>query len=354
VAKLAARGVFIGTSSWKYPGWRGQLYEGERYATRGKFSESRFNRDCLAEYAEVFKTVCVDAAYYKFPDQRYLEGMVSQVPQDFLFGCKVTDEITIRKFTNLPRFGMRAGKPNENFLNADLFAKAFLEACEPFKKNVGILLFEFSKFYPSDYQHGRDFVADLDRFLSQLPSGWPYGVEIRNKNFLHPEYFAVLKEHDVAHVLNSWSDMPPVSEQMALATSRANSQLCTARFLLKPGRKYAESVKMFEPYDKVKDPNTDARAAGAALIKDGVSSEAKDVHLRQQPLGRKRTGHDRCHAGGVGVSSADLSRTTIGASQSLTVSVARRTLGTVGADAALPVEVRRELAVIWARPSRIE
>jgi len=58
----------------------------------------------------------------------------------------------------------------------------------PFKKNVGILLFEFSKFYPSDYQHGRDFVSDLDKFLGQLPAGWPYGVEIRNKNFLHPEY----------------------------------------------------------------------------------------------------------------------------------------------------------------------
>src|SRR5439155_17338005 len=86
-------------------------------------------------------------------------------------------------------------------------------------------------------------------------------VEIRNKNFLHPEYFSVLKEHNVAHVFNSWSDMPPVSEQMALASSRTNSNLCAARFLLKPGRKYAESVKMFEPYDKVKDPNPDARAA---------------------------------------------------------------------------------------------
>ena len=55
----------------------------------------------LAEYAEVFKTVCVDAAYYKFPDQRYLEGMVSQVLPDFLFGFKVTDEITIRNLTGL-------------------------------------------------------------------------------------------------------------------------------------------------------------------------------------------------------------------------------------------------------------
>src|SRR5207247_9976053 len=82
-AHLAAKGVFIGTSSWKYPGWRGQLYDGERYVTRGKFSESRFNRDCLAEYAEVFRTICVDAASYKFPGHRYLEAMVSQFPVDF-------------------------------------------------------------------------------------------------------------------------------------------------------------------------------------------------------------------------------------------------------------------------------
>src|SRR2546422_4053922 len=136
VGKLAARGVFIGTSSWKYPGWCGQLYDGEKYVTRGKFSESRFNRDCLVEYAEVFKTVYVDAAYYKFPDQRYLEGMVSQVPKDFLFAFKVTDEITVKRFSNLPRFGLRAGKPNENFLNADLFAQSFLKPCERFKTNV--------------------------------------------------------------------------------------------------------------------------------------------------------------------------------------------------------------------------
>ena len=67
----------------------------------------------------------------------------------------------------------------------------------------------------------------------------------------------------------------PVNEQMALAGSRTSSDLSAARFLLKPGRKYAESVKLFEPYDKVKDPNPDARAAGIALIKDGVSTGAK-------------------------------------------------------------------------------
>ena len=66
-AKLAKEGVFIGTSSWKYEGWFGQLYTPTRYEYRGKVAKTRFERDCLREYAEVFKTVSVDAAYYTFP-----------------------------------------------------------------------------------------------------------------------------------------------------------------------------------------------------------------------------------------------------------------------------------------------
>ena len=58
------------------------LYDRARYEYRGKFAETRFKRDCLAEYGGVFKTVCVDAAYYTFPSQQYLEGMVNQVPDD--------------------------------------------------------------------------------------------------------------------------------------------------------------------------------------------------------------------------------------------------------------------------------
>lgn len=42
------------------------------YHFRGKFAESRFERDCLGELAETFKTVCVDAAYCQFPSAKYL------------------------------------------------------------------------------------------------------------------------------------------------------------------------------------------------------------------------------------------------------------------------------------------
>jgi uncharacterized protein YecE (DUF72 family) len=270
VADLATKGVFIGTSSWKYFGWCGMLYDEARYVYRGKFAESRFNKNCLNEYAEVFKTVCVDAAYYKFPDRRYLGEMVSQVPADFQFGFKVTDAITLKRFKNLPRFGARAGQINPDFLNTDLFASAFLKPCEEFRQHVGLLMLEFSRFWPNDYEHGRDFLADLDLFLSRLPKGWPYAVELRNKQWLVPDYFACLARHGITHVFNSWEAMPPVSEQLALSDSQTNPSLIAARFLLKPGRKYEDAVKEFQPYDKTKEVNNEARSAGARLIAEGI------------------------------------------------------------------------------------
>jgi len=269
---LSAMGVYVGTSSWKYEGWFGQLYDSSRYEYRGKVAKTRFERDCLAEYAEVFKTVCVDAAYYTFPRPEYLQKLSEAVPDDFRFGLKVTDTITIKKFPNLPRCGVQAGKPNENFLNADLFGTAFLNPCERVRTKIGVLMFEFSRFWSTDYEHGRDFVSDLDTFLGKLPKGWPYAIEMRNAHWLRDEYFQCLTRHGVSHVFNSWDAMPPVSEQMTLLGSRTNPKLLAARFLLKPGRKYEEAVKAFQPYDKVKEQNPDARAAGKALIAEGKAA----------------------------------------------------------------------------------
>jgi uncharacterized protein YecE (DUF72 family) len=274
-AQLGARGLFIGTSSWKYEGWLGQLYSPARYEYRGKVAVKRFERDCLAEYAEVFKTVCVDAAYYAFPRESYLTGLAAQVPSDFQFGFKVTDEITVKRFPSLDRFGARAGKRNQNFLNADLFVSDFLKPCEAIRSNIGILIFEFSRFYPSDYEHGAQFISELDQFFDRLPPGWPYGMELRNKSWLQPEYFACLSRHGITHVFNSWDAMPSVAEQMALPGSRTNPNLAAARFLLKPGRRYEEAVKNFQPYDKAREVNEEARRAGTALLREGERYEPR-------------------------------------------------------------------------------
>jgi len=255
------------------------LYEEDRYIWRSKFAESRFKRDCLSEYAEVFRTVSVDAAYYAFPTEKYLQGLAAQVPPDFKFAFKVTDDITLKNFPKQQRFGARAGKPNDFFLNSEAFERLFLKPCESIRENVGLLMFEFSRFYPTDFEHGRDFVAALDAFLEKLPKGWPYGIELRNKYWLKPEYFECLARHNVTHVYNSWTEMPTVSEQIAIPGSQTNPDLTAARFLLKPGRKYEEAVKAFEPYNETKEINAEARSAGAALVRDAKKNPKRKTFI---------------------------------------------------------------------------
>jgi uncharacterized protein YecE (DUF72 family) len=275
LAILATEGILIGTSSWKYPGWRGQIYDEARYVYRGRFSEARFERNCLAEYAEVFKTVSVDAAYYQFPTTRSLEGWTAQVPPDFQFAFKVTDDITLKRFPHLPRFGNRAGRPNPHFLNANLFASAFLRPCEPFREKVGLLMFEFARISSDDFARGRAFVTALDQFLGKLPSDWRYGVEIRNASLLQPDYFEVLSRHNVAHIFNSWEAMPPVLEQAGQPGSFTTRDFIGARLLLKPGRRYEDAVKLFSPYDQLKEPYSEGRSAGAHLIHEARAKKRK-------------------------------------------------------------------------------
>lgn len=258
------KNVLLGTSSWKYEGWLGQLYSPERYEYRGKVAKSRFEANCLEEYAEVFPTVCADSGFYRFPDSRYLEKVYAQVPDDFRMSWKVTDEITIRQFPNQPRHGERAGKRNDNFLNAELFAEAFLAPMEEHKAKTGVLMFEFSQFHKGDFERGRDFVEALDAFLGRLPKGWQYGVEIRNKGFLQADYFAALRSHNVAHVFNSWTRMPDVIEQTEM-DGAFTTDFFAARFLLKPGRAYQEAVDLFSPYERVQEPYPPVREGIAKL-----------------------------------------------------------------------------------------
>ncbi|HEX2862752.1 MAG TPA: DUF72 domain-containing protein, partial [Lacunisphaera sp.] len=276
VAALAEGGIYIGTSSWKYPGWLGQLYTRSRYEYRGRFAETRFERDCLREYAETFRTVCFDGAYYGFPEVQKLREMADQVPDDFRFAFKVTDEITLKRFPTLPRFGARGGLENGNFLNGPLFVDRVLGPLAAIRPKVGPVIFEFSKFHAGEYPGVTEFAADLDRFFGALPKGWHYSVELRNRKWLGPEYLACLQKHDVAPTFNSWTDMPPVSEQLGTVGEQRTGQLSVARFLLKPGRKYEEAVSKFQPYTKTQEINEEGRASIAAMIEQGWLKPTRD------------------------------------------------------------------------------
>jgi uncharacterized protein YecE (DUF72 family) len=258
--EAARAGVFIGTSSWKYEGWCGQIYTREQYQTRGRFSEARFAAECLAEYATVFPVVCGDFTFYQFPSEGYWRKVFTSAPSTLLYALKVPEDITVKMFPGHARYGPRAGQINESFLNAALFDSGFLDLLRPYRQRVAVLIFEFGAFSTRTYADVSEFLAELDPFLAALPRDFRYGVEIRNEEFLAAEYFACLRRHGVAHVLNGWTRMPEIGEQMEMPDVYT-ADFTVARALLRRGRGYAEAVEKFAPYTSIQDPNPSTRQA---------------------------------------------------------------------------------------------
>jgi uncharacterized protein YecE (DUF72 family) len=252
IKRWASKGVYFGSSSWKYAGWKGMVYNRPYRSTR------QFNQESLAEYSQLFPTVCADFALYDFPREEQMQVIHDQTANDFRLSLKVTDRITIKRYPTLPRFGPNAGKENPDFLNVELFEDAFLKPVETLKKKRGVIIFEFSAFHEKSGVNYHRFIELMGDFLSRLPAGYEYAVEVRNREFLADEYLTMLRSHGVAHVLNNWTRMPPIIEQTQIA-GVLTARFAVARALLKPGRTYEQAVELFQPYDRIKEENAELR-----------------------------------------------------------------------------------------------
>lgn len=263
---LAKQQIYIGTSSWKYEGWFGQIYSRDRYMSRGRFSQKRFEAECLAEYAETFPVVCGDFSFYQFPSPEYWKRLFESAGPKLHFAFKVPEEVTVREFPGHPRYGAKAGTENSSFLNADLFRSNFTDLLAPYQSRIAPLIFEFGTLPKRTYEDVEPFVADLNRFLSQLPSGFDYAVEIRNPEYLMPRYFDCLKNHNVSHVFNAWTRMPELERQIRIRDAWTTDFFVT-RALLRYGRPYEQAVASFSPYEQVQDENPGTRGAIRDMIR---------------------------------------------------------------------------------------
>jgi uncharacterized protein YecE (DUF72 family) len=269
---LADRGIYFGTSSWKYEGWLDSIYTRERYETRKRFSRKKFQAECLAEYAETFPAVCGDFSFYQFPAPEYWQRLFSSAPPSLLFGLKVPEEITVRTWPTHARYGPRGGTQNETFLDPALFDSAFAKPLEPHSRQVAVMIFEFGTLSGQHYSEPGLFYRDLDAFLARLPAGFRYAVEVRNREFLEPDYFDMLRARKVAHVFNAWTRMPQLDVQTAIE-SAYTADFTVARALLKQGRAYEQAVRQFEPYQSIQEPNPGAREGLRRLIERSLSKK---------------------------------------------------------------------------------
>src|SRR5258708_30452324 len=153
---------------------------------------------------------------------------------------------------------------NSNFLSAEAFTRLFHEPLGPFDRTAAYI-FEFGTLPKSLFSDMGAFAARLDKFLSALPRGPRYSVEIRNPEYLHSEYFAMLRSHGTAHVFNAWTRMPEISRQVAMEEAYT-AQFTVTRALTRVGASYEETVNAYEPYDRVQYPLPETREALRALI----------------------------------------------------------------------------------------
>ncbi len=272
---IDALSLRFGTSSWAYEGWKGQIY-------LRSYAKSRFSQDCLAEYAayeyrgtRLFHTVGIDHAFYHPALPNQLAHYATQVPDDFRFCSKVWEDITVPVYANLPRYGTKSGKANPRFLDASLCVDLVLEPTrQALGAKAGPFIFEFQRF-------GLDpatFLPALDAFLAKLPDTSLYAVEVRNPLLLGPRYRDILAAHNVPHVYNHWTAMPPLSEQHARLGSAFTGPYLIARLLTPLGTAHADAVRRYAPYDRLIRPLPHMRTDVVALVRQ-ARNQGKQAYV---------------------------------------------------------------------------
>lgn len=254
LAAAVPENIKFGTAGWSTDGWAGDVYH---RVYRGAQPAAR-----LEEYVRypLFRMVGVNSAFYESPSETILDAYARVLPQGYACNAKVWDRITARRFIRDRRWGSDAGQLNPDFLNARLFLDKVLKPyTRVFRRQAISFVFQFQAMRGPDLVGAVEWAERLDQFLGQLPRDFHYAVELRNAELFTASHGEVLRRHGVAHVFNSWTEMPPIGAQLELPWT-VPAGFTVARALLRPGRSYADAVKLFEPYDRVREPNPELRS----------------------------------------------------------------------------------------------
>jgi uncharacterized protein YecE (DUF72 family) len=188
--------IRFGTSSFSSTDWIGRFYPASTPAS-----------GFLRYYATVFDTVEIDASYYAIPSPRTADGWFQKTPEHFLISAKFPRSIV---------HGGRGARPDsDRVLKPDLTypeRDRFLEVMTRLGNRCGPLLLQFPYFSRQVFATADCFWERLDRFLEDLPSGFRYAVEIRNRSWLTESFAELCRRHAVAMVLVDHAWMPHADE----------------------------------------------------------------------------------------------------------------------------------------------
>ncbi len=159
--------LHLGTMGWSYGFWVGRLYP-------EKLKPPEF----LTEYAKHFDTVELDNTFYRIPSTSTTQAWREQTPDGFLFSAKFPRVVTHIKMLR----------------DCEREVEIFISRMSQLRNKLGPLLLQF----PASF-NAKHF-PDLQQFLSILPKGYRYAVEVRNKDWAGTKLSSLLREKSVAQV----------------------------------------------------------------------------------------------------------------------------------------------------------
>jgi uncharacterized protein YecE (DUF72 family) len=260
-ARLAEWPLYLGTSSWAFPGWAGLVYPPGMPAAdlpaRG-----------LAWYAQhpLLRTVGIDRSYYGALSASDYRAYAAQVPAGFRFLAKADRTLTTPA-GQLPS-GYRVAP--DAFLDPGRLRAACIDPLlEGLGPGRGGLILQFP---PLGNRYCRDpaaFAAALGRALGQALAGLPAGldcfVEVRNAELLTADYVAALAATGAQHCYSVHPGAAPLAEQAERLAGLVGGPLLV-RWNLQRDRVYEEARAEFAPFNRLAAPDPGTRSAAARLV----------------------------------------------------------------------------------------
>ncbi len=187
--KQKAPDIRLGTCSWSTQDWVGRVYAPGTPAT-----------EFIAQYAQRFNTVEIDATFYAVPRASTVDGWRERTPDGFLFSAKVPQAITHEKFLE------DCGRELD----------AFLKTMGRLDGKLGPVLLQFPYYAKKSGVTQETFLARLMPFLDAAPlDEYIFVVEVRNKPWLNKALFEPLRERNVSLALIDHPWMPRPAALMA-------------------------------------------------------------------------------------------------------------------------------------------
>lgn len=258
--------LYLGTSSWSFPGWKDLVYDRET-------SQSVLARHGLAAYAAhpLFRCVGIDRTFYAPLSASDFAAYREAVPEDFRFVVKAHEMVT-RAYIR-PRSG--EGEPARNgfFLHRDYAVNEVIGPCvEGLKSKAAVLIFQFSPQSTTALGGIEGFAANLHQFLDALPPGLQYAVELRNPEMLTDRYLQALADTGACHCFNVHPTMPPIESQ-GHSTREANFPALVVRWLLQRHLSYGNARDSFAPFNRLVEQDDHSRSVITEMCLDSASKK---------------------------------------------------------------------------------